>query len=420
MRVRVCGIIGVALLLWTSTAAAQDWSDAERAVIASLRLNQQPPAVPDPSNVVAANPAAVALGRQLFFDPRFSRNGALSCATCHDPGKQFQDGVPRAKGLATVERRTMPLAGVAFNAWQFWDGRKDSLWAQAMDPIEDAREMGGNRTRAVQLLAAHYRRPYEALFGPLPDGARLPANAGPLGSPDEIAAWNRMDAATQAAVTRAFVNMAKAIAAFEATLRHSESRFDRYAEALVKKRPPAADGMLTANEQRGLRLFIGKALCVSCHGGPLFTDHFFHSTRVPALDAAKPDPGRAQGALQVKDDPFNCVGAYSDAKREDCREIRFIVVHDPVLRRAFKTPSLRGVAERPPYMHAGQLATLFDVIRHYAKAPESVVVPRTAGGHGHGGGSELTPLALSEQDIADLVAFLGTLSAPVVEIAPPG
>jgi cytochrome c peroxidase len=150
----------------------------------------------------------------------------------------------------------------------------------------------------------------------------------------------------------------------------------------------------------------------------LFTDHFFHSTRVPPLDPARPDPGRAAGAIAVRQDPFNCLGPFSDAKPAQCAELRFMVIHDPALRRAFKTPGLRGVALRPPYMHAGQFATLPEVIRHYVKAPETVIAA-TPSGHTHGLGSELNPLTLSEAEIAELVAFLGTLSGPVVETPAP-
>jgi cytochrome c peroxidase len=171
------------------------------------------------------------------------------------------------------------------------------------------------------------------------------------------------------------------------------------------------DALLSSSEIRGLRTFIGKGRCVSCHNGPMFTDHFFHSTRVPPLDTAKPDSGREQGALTVQSDPFNCLGSFSDAKPADCRELKYIVIHDPSLRRAFKTPSLRGVATRTPYMHAGQFSSLDEVVRHYVKAPEAAPPAVSANGvRGHRIGSELIPIPLDEQEIADLVAFLGTLS----------
>ncbi len=408
------GIIAVLPLVATLAAAAPGgWSDADVAVLSSLRLSQLPAMPGDPSNAHENDRAAIALGKRLFSDARFSRNQAISCATCHDSNKHFQDGRPRGVGLGLAVRRTMPIVAAGYGPWLFWDGRKDSLWAQALAPMEDIAEHGSNRLRFAHLIHEHYRSEYEAVFGAMPDLASLPRDAGPLGTAEEKAAWNALDAKTQQDISRVFANIGKAIAAFERTLRHGESRFDQYVEGLMR-RDAKAQALLTPQETNGLRIFIGKGQCVSCHNGPLFTDHFFHSTRVPPLDSAKPDPGRAAGALAVREDEFNCLGRFSDAKPVQCQELRFMVTYDPALRRAFKTPSLRSVALRPPYMHAGQFATLPDVIRHYVKAPETVLVP-TKSGHTHGVGSELNPLMLSEQEIQDLVDFLGTLSGPIIE-----
>ena len=126
-------------------------------------------------------------------------------------------------------------------------------------------------------------------------------------------------------------------------------------------------------KSRGLRLFIGKAQCVSCHNGPLFSDQQFHNTGVPPRDAARPDRGRAAATAKVRSDEFNCLGPFSDARPEQCQELRFMVSDDPALEGAFKTPGLRGVAGRPPYMHAGQFATLEQVVRHYVAAPHAAV-----------------------------------------------
>ena len=408
----------VALSLAGSVAMAASgdrWSQSELAVLSSLRLSQLPAMPRDSSNAYENNPDAIALGKRLFFDARFSRNQAIACATCHDPARHFQDSRPRGVGLGTTARRTMSLVGAGYGPWLFWDGRKDSLWAQALGPMEDALEHGGNRVRFAHLMREHYRGEYEAVFGALPDLSRLPPNAGPLGTPEEKAAWSERDARVKQDISRVFANMGKAIAAFEKTLRHGESRFDRYVEGVLK-RDTRVPSQLTPQEVNGLRIFIGKGQCVSCHNGPLFTDHFFHSTRVPPLDPARPDPGRAVGAIAVQQDEFNCLGRFSDAPPAQCQELRFMVIHDPALRRAFKTPGLRSVALHPPYMHAGQFATLTEVVRHYVKAPEMVIVA-TNSGHSHGLGSELNPLALSDQEIQDLVDFLGALSGSVVEEA---
>ncbi len=396
-------------------AAMPEWTPAEAALIASMRLSQLPRAA-HASNAYETRPGARALGRLLFHDPRLSADGRVSCATCHVPARQFQDGKPRGEAIAITARRTMPLAFAGRGPWLFWDGRKDSLWSQALGPLEDAREHGTNRLRVARVVKAHHLAAYRAVFGAFPVLPEEPRDAGPLGSAREIAAWEALPSATRAAVSRVFANVGKAIAAWESTLRHEPSRFDRFAEALARGERGAAT-RLDEGEANGLRLFLGKGQCVTCHNGPLLTDHFFHSTRVPPLDPADPDMGRAAGAKAVLADEFNCLGEFSDAKPESCRELRFINAIDPVLRRAFKTPSLRGVADRPPYMHAGQLESLEAVIDHYARAPEASPVT-TARGHGHGAGSELLPIAFTAQERRDLVRFLQTLSSPVVE-APP-
>src|SRR5882757_6080400 len=116
------------------------WNAAELGVLASLRLRELAPAPKDPSNAVEASPAAIELGKHLFNDVRFSGNGAVSCATCHDPKKQFQDGLPVGRGVGTGARRAMPIVEAGHSPWLFWDGRKDSLWSQALGPLEDSVE----------------------------------------------------------------------------------------------------------------------------------------------------------------------------------------------------------------------------------------------------------------------------------------
>jgi cytochrome c peroxidase len=393
---------------------ADRWSAEEMAVLASLSLKRLPPLPVDPSNAVERLPAAVELGQRLFNDARFSSNGAVSCASCHDPQKQFQDGLPVSHGVGTGSRRAMPIVGAGYSTWLFWDGRKDSLWAQALGPLEDAVEHGGNRTRYAHLVAENYRKDYESLFNPMPRLDRLPRDAGPNGSAAEKAAWAAMDIRQRDNVSRVFANIGKAIAAYEKSLQHEPSRLDRYVDAVVSG-DRAAQGMLRANEVKGLRLFIGKAQCVSCHNGPLFTDQQFHNTGVPPRDAATPDHGRAAATAKVRGDEFNCLGPFSDAQPKQCQELRFMVSDDPALEGAFKTPGLRGVAQRPPYMHAGQFATLEQVVRHYVEAPHAAV-GHSELTHRHGSGTDRTqaeraPVELTDAETADLVSFLGTLSA---------
>lgn len=162
-----------------TAARADRWSTEDRAVLASLSLKRLPPVPVDPSNAVERLPAAVDLGKRLFNDARFSRNGAVSCATCHDSQKQFQDGLPVGQGVGTGSRRTMPIVGAAYSSWLFWDGRKDSVWAQALGPLEDAVEHGGNRTRYAHLMAENYRQDYESIFKAMPRTEGLPRTPGP-------------------------------------------------------------------------------------------------------------------------------------------------------------------------------------------------------------------------------------------------
>ena len=309
----------------------------ERAVLASLSLNRLPPVPTDPSNAVERQPAAIELGRRLFEDARLSRNAAISCATCHDPVRQFQDGLPVGRGVGTGTRRAMPIVGSGHATWLFWDGRKDSLWAQALGPLEDAVEHGSNRTRVAHLVAANQRTGYEAVFGSLPRLDGLPGDAGPKGSAAEQAAWAAIEPHRRVQLSRVFANIGKAIAAYEKSLQHQPTRLDAYIDAVLRG-DAAARGLLRTDEARGLRLFIGKAQCVSCHNGPLFSDQQFHNTGVPPRDAARPDRGRAAATAAVRIDEFNCLGPFSDARPEQCEELRFMVTDDPALEGAFRTP----------------------------------------------------------------------------------
>ncbi len=346
------------------------WSEEERGRIASLSLSNLPPLPPDPSNAVADDPAAARLGRALFFDARLSSNGEVSCASCHLPEQQFQDGTPLAHGIGTTTRRTMPIAGTAYSPWLFWDGRADSQWAQALGPLENPVEHGSNRHAIVRLVAEAYGEEFTTVFGAAPD---------------------------QMSVDRAFANVGKAIAAFERTIMPERSRFDIYADAIAEGRQSDA---LSEQEIAGLALFIGEANCLNCHNGPLFTDNDFHNTGIPAVASLPTDIGRIEGAQRVLSDPFNCLGEFSDADPAQCLELGFIKAEGEELVRAYKTPSLRNVADRAPFMHAGQVGTLADVVAHYNAAPDAPA--------GH---SELEALHLTETKMANLIAFLQSLSS---------
>jgi cytochrome c peroxidase len=154
--------------------------------------------------------------------------------------------------------------------------------------------------------------------------------------------------------------------------------------------------------QRCLRLFIGKANGTTCHNGPLLTNHEFHNNGVPERPGLAADDGRASGARKVVEDEFNCLSRWSNAPPADCTALRFLKVGMHEQERQFKVPSLRNVAERGPYMDAGQFATLRAVLDHYNAAPAAPA--------GH---SEVQPLHLSEPELQQLEVFLRSLSAPL-------
>ena len=395
----------VATMVATAASAADPWSAAQLDELRSLSLHELEPLPPDPTNRVADDPRAAALGERLFFDPRLSANGAVACSTCHQPERDFQDGIALSKGVGVTNRRAMPIAATARAPFLFWDGRKDSQWAQALGPLESPVEHGGTRAQYAHLVAAHYRPEYEALFGPLPDLSAVPASAGPVAERSAAAHWASMSDAQRDAVTGVFVNLGKAIAAYERRVEYRPSRFDRYVDALAAGRPSA--GILSADEIDGLRLFIGKASCTQCHNGPLLTNNEFHNTGVPRRAGLPIEEGRLAGASAVLKDEFNCRSPWSDA-RERCAELEFIVTDDPTLRGAYKVPSLRNVAERAPYMDAGQLATLAEVLDHYNRAPAAPT-----------GQTELEPLHLTPSELHQLEAFLRALSGPAVVTASP-
>src|SRR5688500_1079052 len=392
----------------THAATEARWSGSERGTLASLSLASLPPLAPDPSNRWSDDSVAASLGKALFFDTRLSANGKVSCASCHLPDREFQDGVPLATGVGATARRTMPVAGTAHSAWLFWDGRSDSQWSQALGPLESAVEHGGDRTQYAHIIAAHYRAPYERVFGALPSLAGLPGRAGPVPDETRRSAWERIPAVRREDISRVYANIGKAIAAFERRIEHAPTRFDRYVAVELANGRHTPESAFTNDEEAGLRLFMGKANCLTCHNGPRFTDDHFHNTGIAASPQVPgADSGRAAGVHGAVGGEFNCLSKYSDAQRDQCAELEFAVTSGEELVRAYKTPSLRGVAERAPYMHAGQLATLTDVVAHYDRAP-----------HAPAGHSELRRLRLSADERRQLEAFLRTLSGPLA--APAG
>lgn len=390
-------VLPAALIASFVMPVADRWTEEEMEELRGMWIGSLEKLPADPTNLVADDPRAAELGNRLFFDTRLSSNGRVSCGTCHKPEREFQDDTPLAHGVGTTNRRTMPIAGTAYAPFLFWDGRKDSQWSQALGPLESAVEHGGNRGQYVHLVATDYRAEYEALFGRLPDLTGIPENAGPVADSSANAAWKALSPQQRQAVTRVFVNIGKAIAAYERQVQFSPSRFDRYVEGLIE-RGVAPKNVLTSDEVAGLRLFIGRANCTQCHNGPLLTNNEFHNTGVPASAKLPADPGRTAGSREVLADEFNCRSQWSDAPSK-CSELEFLTVDAHELERAFKVPTLRNVADRPPYMHAGQLASLGAVLNHYNKAPAAPA--------GH---TELKALRLNARELAQLEAYLRSLS----------
>ncbi len=384
-----------------------DWNQSEIATLSAQWLGKLQPLPVDPSNRFADDPDAAKLGQTIFFDPRFSANGKVSCASCHHPEKAFTDGLARAQGIGQTTRSAPAISGVAYSPWFFWDGRADSQWAQALGPLEDGREHGGDRSFHAHLIHDDptYRSAYEAIFGSIPDlsdNKRFPRQAGPLASDRKILdAWIDMSVEDQNTINRLFTNIGKAIAAYERRLVPGRSRFDRYVEALLAEDVSAMKTAMTASEANGLRLFIGKAMCVTCHQGPLFTHNGFHNAGVPFTEDLKKDWGRFNGVRKALTNEFNCLGNYSDADENDCIELRFAKVTRDETIGAFKVPGLRNVAKTAPYMHSGQFTTLAEVLEHYNTRPKSLI--------GH---SDLLPIELNRQELQQLEDFLHTLSGP--------
>jgi cytochrome c peroxidase len=270
--------------------------------------------------------------------------------------------------------------------------------------LESPVEHGGTRAQYAHVVADSYAREYEQIFGALPDLSQVPRSGGPVTDREAASAWGALTDARRDDVTRVFVNIGKAIAAYERRIEFGPSRFDKYVDAITSGQPGPSS--LTDDEIAGLRLFVGRANCTQCHSGPLLTNHEFHNTGVPPRPQLAIDHGRLTGATGVLSDEFNCRSQWSDA-RARCSELEFIVTGEHTLDRAYKVPSLRNVAERPPYMDAGQFATLAGVLDHYNRAPAA------ATGH-----SELRPLRLKPVELRQLEAFLRTLSGPVAVSEP--
>ena len=388
MRRLAAALLGVAAL-GAGATDAQPGPDFEPAELRRVLQHGPwpPPPARDPSNRASGDPAAVALGRRLFFDARLSPSGAIACATCHVPERAWTDGRARGAGLAPLDRNTPTVLDAARHRWLAWDGGADSVWAQGLRALLDPREMGADARHIAGVVAGDPGLAclYERVFG-------RPPRAGADDEP-------------------VLVGAAKATAAFVETLRSGPTAFDAFRDALARG-DGAAAARYPAAARRGLKTFVGQGQCSVCHFGPHFTNGEFHDVGVPyAVAPGRVEAGRHAGLKRLRADRFNLLGPYNDdATGAAAVKTRHV---EPTHANfgQFKTPSLRNVALTAPYMHDGRLPTLRDVVRHYSRLDLERI-------HTHGE-QLLRPLRLSEGEIDDLVAFLESLTDPSAAAGPP-
>ncbi|MFM9939051.1 MAG: cytochrome-c peroxidase [Hyphomicrobiaceae bacterium] len=339
------------------------------------------PAKRDPSNRFSGQPAAIAFGRTLFFDEGLSRFGALSCASCHKPDKAWGDGRARASAAASLDRNTPALFNLRHMTWFGWDGGADSLWMQSIRPILDPREMAASPEHVQQHIAS---------------------------SPALRAAYRRLTSGPPAkhASNHVLVNVAKALAAFQETLTTGRTPFDDFRDALAKD-DAAAMAAYPLAARRGLKLFVGRGQCSSCHAGAMFTNNEFHDTGLDTTNnLGRADNGRQGGIEKLRASPFNRSSRYSDeTPRPGLKRLYALSAATTV--GAFRVPSLRSVALTAPYMHDGSKPTLVDAITHYSEPhynePAAPRPPRLR--------FDLpSRIALTPTEIADIAAFLETLT----------
>jgi cytochrome c peroxidase len=352
-----------------STALAARHGRAADLIARARRRPLGLPETPEPTSD-PLTPEKVALGRKLFFDRRLASNDTLSCALCHLPEQGFTNNeIATAVGIEgrTVRRNAPTLLDAAHVKRLFHDGRAPSLEEQVWGPLLARNEMGNaSRESLVAELRAmpDYAGRFDAAF---PDDGLTPATIG------------------------------RALASYERTLVTGDSAFDRWHFG-------GDEDAIDSAARRGFELFRGKAGCTSCHtvarDFALFSDGDFHNTGVGAATAAAPSDTRrvqiAPGDWIEVDRAI--IAAVSEPVANDSG--RFEITGDPSDRGRFRTPTLRNVALTAPYMHDGSLASLHEVVRFYDQGgiPNPNLDPR------------IRPLGLAAREIADLVAFLGSLT----------
>lgn len=386
-RTRIVLALGFCVALLAARAEAQTAAKAPHGALAMAEQEKRldalkprkagdkiPPDIVPPESWAALvpkdneeTPERVALGRKLYFDPALSADGTVACATCHDVSRGFTDQRPVSEGIGgKLGRRNAPTTlNALFLQTQFWDGRAPTLEAQAKLPIVNPIEMGmPTGEAAVAKIAgdAEYQKMFQAAYGRAPN----------------------------------YDDIGRALAAFERTLVFLDAPFDRYLAGDSKA--------LTADQVKGLNLYFGKARCVSCHpinsANPIGSDNLFHNVGVSARHQdfealAK----KALAELAKGGDKTETLDRL--ALETDMSELgRFTVTSNYSDIGAFKTEQVRNVGITAPYFHDGAAQTLWDVVDHYNRGGEAN--PFLDGG--------IEPLALSDAEVNQLVAFLFSLT----------
>lgn len=373
-----------------STEMHDQFSEDEWDIVMSLSpLPNTPP--PNPTNRFADDPDAAQLGQRIFFDFRFSKESTIACSTCHSPFYAFADIESTSFATGRGTRNTPTVLNAAFNTWQLWDGRSETLWAQALFALEGENEMAGTRIQYAHVINQHYKMDYETVFGPLPDiedTTRFP-HTGKPGEPE----YDNMAEADKIAINTIFSNIGKSVEAYQRLLITPDAPFDQYVAG--------DEEAISLSAKRGLKLFIGKAGCVNCHNTPTFSDNEFYNIGVPQAGTAE-DKGRFQGIPKLLGNMFNSAGIYSDSRAES-HQILSLMEAKPEHLGAFRTTPLRNVAITAPYLHTGEFSTLLSVIEFKNAGGTTTDFPdRTL--------ETIEPLNLTDQEKEDLVVFLETLT----------
>ncbi len=373
--------------------------ELDRTLLSSMHISRIEN-VNDPTNKYLDNNYAIKLGERLFFDPNLSKSNSISCSTCHHPNLSFSDSRKKSFGTAETKRHSPTLLGVSHSKWFYWDGRRDSLWAQTLTPIETNGEMSNNRASVINYVLSNeeYKKYLFKIDNKLSEQKyNIPNNASPYGNQTEKENWEKLNTEDRNTINFLFSIIGKSIAAYISTLQHTPSEFDKMIEKLDENK----DLKLNQSQLNGLKLFldVNKTHCLRCHNGPLLTNHGFHNIGTGPDSNNNFDYGRLFGIQAVAYDVFNCRGQFSDAP-DKCEHYVFAKKTNmpSTAAGAFKVPSLRNILATAPYMHDGRFETLKEIVQFYNDPPDPNITPH-----------ELPPLNLTNTEVDHLVEFLKIL-----------